>query len=346
MTPVSGLGATCYLNLSPSYNEPMHPALILVLCFLLMATGTRAQHAQTNQQAQPPQRAQPSRRTAPAQPAQPAKPAEPPDTSPAGRCRLLLQGVALQTGDVEAAADGDDGCRFTGVQFGLARFTYQVGTLVEHGLPLDGTLPQDHASHVSVEARDIGFVLHSGQPKVDWLNRQQQVPFDVVLQGSFDPVSGTATLDELSLDGRSAGRTALSGSADQLGGPDWLANGRLVSLGLHMDSRRFITAFLLAPLLPFLPDNDPGAAVEMAKQQAVAGVRALLPQSGASPATVDAIAGFIVDFPHPLHVFDLHVQPRTPVTLNELQRAADSPSALAALVQTLTITASYAGDPR
>ena len=74
-------------------------------------------------------------------------------------------------------------------------------------------------------------------------------------------------------------------------------------------------------------------------------MRALLPQSGASPATVDAVAAFVSDFPHPLHVFDLHVQARTPVTLDDMQRAAGSPLALAALVQTLTVTASYAGDP-
>ena len=116
------------------------------------------------------------------------------------------------------------------------------------------------------------------------------------------------------------------------------------SIQLHMDSRRFVPAFLLGSLVAVLPADDPGAAVEKAKAQAVATVRALLPAAAATAETVDAGAGFIADFPHPLRVLDVGVSAAAPVTLAAMGVAAGDAAQAAALLKTLTVTATYAGE--
>ena len=122
--------------------------------------------------------------------------------------------------------------------------------------------------------------------------------------------------------------------------------GGLTALHAELDSRRFLTGFALGPLLPLIPDDvDPDGAVEAAKEQLVAGLHALLPQTGASAATTEALAGFVSDFPHPQHKFSLDVSAATPVTAAALE-AAGSPAQLTALLRQLTVTATYTGAVR
>ncbi len=124
------------------------------------------------------------------------------------------------------------------------------------------------------------------------------------------------------------------------------ASAGLQSLALTVDSRRFLVAFVLPSLLSFLPDDDPSGAVDRAKAQAGVAARCYLPQAGATADTVAAVARFIGDFPHPQHVFDLHVTASTPLTVAALERSVESPATASAVALTLTVTASYAGETR
>ncbi len=265
----------------------------------------------------------------------------------AASCRDLLASAPLLSDDpATAEPEGSDGCRFTGARFGLGqRFGYRIGTLVEHGIPFGALgIPQSR-SDVRVEARGIAFELHSGQAKTDWLNRQSQTPFDMRVTASYDPAGQELILRELSLEGPAIGRTTLAFAATGVDGADPVSAG-LRSLALTVDSRRFLVAFVLPSLLSFLPDDDPGSAVDRAKAQAGLAVRFYLPQAGATADTVAAVAGFIGDFPHPQHVFDLRVSASTPVTGAAIERSAASPAAASAVMRTLTVTASYAGEAR
>ncbi len=265
----------------------------------------------------------------------------------AALCReLLASAPLLSDGPATAEHDGPDGCRFTGPRFGFGqRFGYRIGTLVEHGIPF-GALDIPHRRvDVRIEARGIVFELHSGQAKTDWLNRQSQTPFDVGVAGSYDPAGQELILRELSLEGPAIGRTTLAFAATGVDGANPASAG-LRSLALTVDSRRFLVAFVLPSLLSFLPDADPGGAVDRAKAQAEIAARIYLPQAGATADTVAAVAGFIGDFPHPRHAFDLHVTASTPVTGAAIERSAESPAAASAVVRTLTVTATYAGDAR
>ncbi len=274
--------------------------------------------------------------------------APPPPNDPTRQCRALLASFPLrQDGPVTVEAVGDDGCRFKGLRFGFGiRISYEVAELVEHGVPFGPPAAPTKFIHVRIEARGVAFVAHSGQAKLDWLVAQQQVPFDVVLDGSYDPARRRADLRELSLEGASVGRIALSGTVENVDRASFPTGAGLSALGLHLDSRRFITGFVLSSLLPFLPENDPDAAVAKGRRQGIAAARSLLPLGGASPTTVDAIAGFIADFPHPRHIFDLAITAPSPVTINVLEQASASLVAASALATTLKVTASYAGDPR
>ena len=265
----------------------------------------------------------------------------------AALCRdLLASAPLLSDGPVTAEPDGSDGCRFTGVRFGFGqRFGYRIGTLIEHGIPFGALDVPQRRVDVRVEARDIAFELHSGQAKTDWLNRQSQVPFDVGVTGSYDPTGQELVLRELSLDGRAIGHTTLAFAAAGVNGADPASAG-LRSLALTIDSRRFLVAFVLPSLLSFLPDDDPGGAVDRAKAQAVVAARFYLPQGGATAETVAAVAGFIGDFPHPQHVFELRLAASTPVTGAALERSAASPAAASAVARSVMVTASYAGEAR
>ncbi len=165
------------------------------------------------------------------------------------------------------------------------------------------------------------------------------------MSGSYDPAGQELIPHELSLEGPAIGRTTLAFAATGMDSAD-LASAGARSLALTVDSRRFLVAFVLPSLLSFLPDDDPGGAVDRAKAQAEIAARLYLPQAGATADTIAAIIGFIDDFPHPKHVFDLGVTASTPVTGAALERSAGSPAAASAVARTRTVIASYAGEAR
>ncbi len=274
-----------------------------------------------------------------------------PAPDPAQRCRTLLAALPFTAGQDGATFEpaGED-CLARHVRFGVGQAGYRVDSLRLHGIPAGfDTMPDalpNRPLALRVEARGITFSPRIDNRKMAWMIAQQQVPFDLTLDASYDPAARRATLDEFTLDGEVLGHVLLRLTAEGVApGPfsDVFGAGGLTILHADLDSRRFLTGFALSPLLPLLPDDDPGAAVEAGKLQAVAGLRAMLPQTGASAATIDALAGFVADFPHPQHPFTIDVSAASPVTAKAIGTAGDGPSQLTALLRQLTVTASYAG---
>lgn len=288
--------------------------------------------------------------------AQPA-PAPPAATAPADRCQALIRraptapatGSPTAAGSPAAEALPDGGCRFTGVRLGSDRFGYQAATVTEHGIPPDllagGPRVPRTAVDAQIEARDITFSLHSGNPRVDWLNRQQQIPFDATLDVAYDPAHGDIHLRTLALNGPGIGTVSLAMEASGLSDASFPGRVQLRSLNLHLDSRRVLATFTVAPLSNMLPENDPEGAFQALKAQTVAGLRALLPLAHASADTTAALVAFATDFPHPQHVLDLSVTATPSVTLDEVTESAGNSARIPALLGKLTITATYAGDP-
>lgn len=334
---------------------PRPPACARLACALLAcilptlahAQPSRPRHAPTSHAPKLHVPAKPAAPTPPPQP-QATAPEPPPPLSPAeaavARCRALLAQGIVTAGPATAEAL-DDGCRYTAVRFGVSqRFGYEAATLVEHGFPSEAP---DKPVSVQVEARGIVFAPSSGNAKTDWLIRQQQAPFDVTLDASYDPAAKEFILRSLSLDSPALGHTELAmdvAGADGSNFPDDVA---LRSLHLHMDSRLLLLQFALGAAVAALPDGgDPATEMDRAKAQATPLARQYLPLTGASPATVDAIAAFVDDFPRPRHVLDLAVTASPPFKLRSVGDTDDKGALAETVMRTLAVTATYTGDPR
>lgn len=317
----------------------MYRAVLPALLLLPLAAAAQAQPA--------PQRHAPAPRSSvrPAPPPVARAPApSTPEQDAVARCRAL-PGQLSETAGVEALADG--GCRFTRIRFGLlGGVGYEVDTLTEHGLPSDLSAVPDKPLDVRIEARGIVFAPRSGSAGTDWMIRQQQVPFDVTLEADYEPARREGTVRKLSLDGAALGQVSLAVAATGLDPAAFPQGAALRSVRLHMDSRRFLLTFALAPLASTLPEDDPGGAVDRAKAQVIDTLRTLLPGMGASTGTVDALAGFVADFPRPQHVLDLDVTADPPLGADTVAALLADPAQASTLLKGVAITATYAGDPR
>jgi hypothetical protein len=299
-----------------------------------------------------------------AAPAQAVHPAQPDPTGPEAamardpalrRCRDLLGPLSPSEsppGPVSVEAAGPDECRFHNIRVGLGGFVgYRMDALLVRGIPFERPQGPLAPVHARVEARGITLAIRDQPAKLAWMSRQQQVPFDLVLDATYDPATTTLTLNEFSMDGALLGHVGLRAGlenvhllttrADAL--PAMQAPPGLRSLHLELDSRTFLSSYVLPLIMNLLPDEDPDAAFQTGRAKGIAAINALLPASGASTDTTVAVAQLLSDFPHPKHPAVLDIEANTPITPDAVLAAVDDPGRLPALLQALTVTATYAG---
>jgi hypothetical protein len=270
-------------------------------------------------------------------------------------CHAILAALPFELhSDKQTVEQSGSDCLIRHIRFGSGHVAYLVDSLWLHGFTSDfddfpAKFPERPIA-LRVEARGITFSPEiNGNAKLVWMISQQQVPFDVTFDSSYDPASQRVTLNELSFDGEVLGHVQLRLTLEGIPPgepPDVFGEGGLTKLHLDLDSRRFLTGFALSPLLPFLPDQDPGGFVEASKREVVVGLRALLPISESSSTTIEALAGVVSDFPHPQHPFTIDVSSQSPVTAQVMREAIGNSLHLAALLKRLTIIASYTGTIR
>ena len=312
--------------------------------------------------------ARPAARPAPAKPAAapPAEKQPDPDSAEAAmardpalrRCRDLLDPVspsASPPGPTAVEATGPDECRFRNIRLSLGGFVgYRLDTLLVRGIPFDRPPGPLAPVHAHLEATGITLSLRDQPAKLAWMSRQQQAPFNVTLDAAYDPATTTLVLNDASMDGEVLGHVGLRARfenahlrttrVDRV--PELQAVPGLKSLHLDLDSRTFLAGYILPVIANLLPDEDPDAAYQAGKAKVVAAIRALLPASGASADTADALAGPVVDFPRPKHPFVLDIEAATPITPDAVLAAGDDPARLPALLRALSVTATYAGPLR
>lgn len=268
------------------------------------------------------------------------------------RCGVLLGSLVLQPegGPPRIEAEGEDGCRTGPLRFPFGNLAgYEVASLLIRSSPQDGGAGVLPAS-LRVEARGVAFSLRSGNAGLDWVTRQQQWPFDLVLDLGQDMATRRIVLRELSMRGEMVGEVVLSATvegvaplrADALPA---ITGAGLRSLRLSLDSRTFLTAFVLNAFVSWLPPDNPGAAVDAAREAATRWVRDLVPQAGLAPAAAEAIAGLVRDFPRPRHPFLISIEATRPIASADLE-GATTPEGLAALFALLRVEARYEGTPR
>ena len=270
-------------------------------------------------------------------------------------CRDLLEALsptASPPGPVSIEATGPDECRFRNIRLGLGGFVgYRMDTLLVRGIPFSRPKGPLAPVHARVEARGVTLAIRDQSAKIAWLSRQQQVPFDLTLDATYDPATTTAVLNEFSMDGAVLGHVGLRARlenvhllvthADDM--PELEALPGLRSLHLELDSQTFLSGYSLPLVMNMLPDQDPDAAFQAGRAKVMASIDALLPASRATADTTQAMKGLVADFPHPEHPAVLDIEASTPITPDAVIAAFDDPDQLVALLQTITITATYAG---
>jgi len=271
------------------------------------------------------------------------------------RCRDLLEPLsptASPPGPVSIETTEPDECRFRNIRFGLGGFVgYRMDTLLVRGIPFDRPKGPLSPVHARVEARGVTLAIRDQPAKIAWLSRQQQVPFDVTLDATYDPATTTLVLNEFSMDGAVLGHVGLRARLENVhllvkrpdDVPELQALPGLRSLHLELDSRTFLSSYGLPLVMNMLPDQDPDAAFQAGRAKVIAAVDALLPASRATADTTQAVTGLVADFPHPKHPAVLDIEASTPITPDAVVAAFDDPDQLVALLQTTTITATYAG---
>ena len=271
------------------------------------------------------------------------------------RCRDLLEPLSPSEsppGPTAVEATGPDECRFRNVRIGLGGFVgYRMDMLLVRGIPFSRPKGPLAPVHARVEARGITLALRDQPAKLAWMSRQQQVPFDLVLDAGYDPATTTLVLNEFAMDGELLGHVGLRARlenvhllttrADDV--PELQALPGLRSLHLELDSRTFLSSYVLPLIVNLLPDQDPDAAFQAGRDKVIAAINTLLPASGASAETTQAVAGLVADFPHPRHPAVLDIEASTPIIPDAVLAATDDPARLPALLRALSLKASYAG---
>lgn len=274
------------------------------------------------------------------------------------RCAKLLEPLSPSEsppGPTSIQATGPDECRFGNIRLSLNSFVgYRMDTLLVRGIPFDRPQGPLAPFHARVEARGITLSIRDQPAKLAWMSRQQQTPFDLVLDATYDPATTTLVLSEFSMDGEVLGHVGLRARLENVhlvtahpnDVPGMQAPPGLRSLHVELDSRTFLSGYILPLVVNLLPDDDPDGAYQAGRAKVIEAIRAVLPASGASADTTEAAAGLVADFPHPKHPAVLDIEANTPITPDAIVAASDNPARLPALLRALNVTASYAGPIR
>ena len=287
--------------------------------------------------------------------AQQAGPGAGAGAEPARCMRMAEWGGSFVTGVPGGSMEevGRDACRFRKVRFGLDRAGYEAASVLVRGLPL----PEYAAGAVRIEARGLKLSVHTGSAKADWMLQQQQVSsFDVVVDFEYDPAVRRVVLHEFSVDGELMGRVAVAGVFEGVPGgagvmgmvPEGDDFG-VRSVRVQLDSRRFVTSFLLGAVVSMLPDEDPVGSFERGRAMAAVVATRLLGAAGGGAEDRAAVLGLIRDFPQPRHAFEMSFVAGAKegvVRPAALVEAVEKGVGVEALLAGSTVTASYDGAVR
>lgn len=282
----------------------------------------------------------------------PALAAEVP-SDPVERCKGLLTLAPAdspmhnaEVGSVESF--GDSGCKFTKLKMvepadkvaeGKTPTTVSIEELsfdkLDFAKAYDGK-PSDtltgQATGISIDNPEVKAVLG-------------EEPFDVAIDYALDAASKQFTLTEFQLSGDSLGELSLDGALDGVSATDpaaadpsqLLGTASLRKIKLHFENKGIIDkviAFATAQ------GEDPKAAIEQGKSQAVLGMAALS-AIGVPEAAVKSLMSFAQDFPAPKGPLTISIDPAAPVPLAQLATIKPGDAKSMDLVKSLNVAVSY-----
>ncbi len=273
-----------------------------------------------------------------------------PGLSPAERCAAWIDGFHADLGHgepVPVTALPGGGCRYDRVSFatGLA-VEYDVAVLEVRGIDFDPTLDAGPPMSIRIDARGIDETRTGLSGVQQWMARQMATPFDVVVDLTFDPVAKVATLHELSVTAPVVGRAELDAVVEGTDEIDDHASTRFGLRALHtrLDSRTFLTHFVMPAAIEFLAQPDPANDVAEAKLEATVFLTDALPRAGASKTTIAAILGVVADLPQLRHPFEFTLTtPAGPITMHDIDEAIRGPDGVAEMMAKMRVDATYDG---
>jgi hypothetical protein len=171
-------------------------------------------------------------------------------------------------------------------------------------------------------------------------------PFDLAVDYALDPATKQFTLTQFSISGDALGELTLDGALDGISTDDpaaaadptqMLGTASLRKIKLHFDNKGIIDKVMA---FAATQGQDPKAAVEQGKSQAVLGMAALS-AFGVPEAAVKSLMGFVQDFPAPKGPLTISMDPAAPVPLAQFATLKPGEAASMDLVKSLNVAVSY-----
>jgi hypothetical protein len=265
-------------------------------------------------------------------------------------------GIVSHSGQITAETAkpiGTDGCEFDNAHLSLTssqswsieqlKLTRLDFASLARGAQIPPTL--------RVEAHGVRFSPVTPNKVTNYVLHVTIRPFDITLDYDAKSEPTVLKLAEFSMRGRNVGDLHLSGEIDGITpeliqAPNTIVDSAagLRSLRIHLDNQGFVESYLVAPLAGALlqGSEDPEATVRQTQQSVIATMRGMLAPTATPPATVDALAAFVEDFPHPSKVLDVALSLPKPFGTVDLTRLQQGAVTLSDLLPAGALTASYA----
>lgn len=272
------------------------------------------------------------------------------DAAPPGCDTLLAAAAEIGVTAESAMPIGGTGCVAERVHIApMGRYGFTIERLVATRLDFAGLAGSHIPSRIRLEAHGVRIAASPPWPLYRYISALVAKPFDATLDYEADADGRVLHLSELAMHARS-GDLMVSGEIvgfdpttldDREARPS--PNAGLRWLNLRMDSQGLLESFVLLPMATALlgDEADPEARVASLKALATASLRAGLAQTATPPASVDALARFIDDLPHPTKVLEVTIDLPHPITLADMDALQSGQRTLRKMLADAVIAAHY-----
>jgi hypothetical protein len=265
------------------------------------------------------------------------------------------RGIVAHSGQITietATPAGSDGCEFENMHLTLTssqswsierlKLTRLDFASLARGAQIPSTL--------RAEAHGIRFSPVTPNKVTNYVLHVTIRPFDITLDYDAKSDPTVLRLAEFSMRGRNVGDLHISGEIDGITpeliqAPNTIveSTAALKSLRIHLDNQGFVESYLVAPLAGALLQgaDDPDATVKQMQQTVITTMRGMLAPTMTPPATTDALAAFVADFPHPSKVLDVALNLPKPFGTPDLMRLQQGAATLRDLLPAGALTGSY-----
>lgn len=267
-------------------------------------------------------------------------------SDPVARCKGLLSlGDSplkdAKVGSVEAI--GDTGCKFTDIKFQEPNDPTVISVAEATMDKVDFASVYNGKPSNTMTGKVTGISVTG--PEAEAFLGKDAKPFDLLVDYVLDPATKQFTLTEFALRGDTLGDLTLTGALDGIN-PDTAPNAdptqllgtaSLRAFKLHFENKGIIDRVLA---FATAQGEDPKAAIEQGKSQAVLGMAALSAM-GVPEVAVKSLMAFAQDFPALKGPLTISASPSTPVPFAQFATLKPGDAKSMELVKSLNVAVEY-----